>query len=57
MRQLQLREPANTQENSHCWGLAKLEGGRGAWLAQSAEDPALDIRVVSSSHTLGVEIT
>ena len=30
---------------------------RGAWLAQSEEHVTLDLRVVSSSPTLGVEIT
>ena len=29
----------------------------GAWLAQSEEHPTLDLRVVSSSSVLGVEIT
>ena len=42
------------------------EGGRvyfrrddiwGAWLAQSVEHATLDLEVVSSSSTLGVEIT
>lgn len=38
-----------------------LESGkkelRGAWLAQSVEHRTLDLRVVSSSPTLGVEPT
>ena len=30
---------------------------RGAWLAQSVEHVTLDLRVVSASPTLGIEIT
>ena len=35
----------------------KHERSRGAWLAQSKENVALDLRGVSSSSVLGVEIT
>lgn len=37
--------------------LSKMKFFRGTWLAQSVEDAALDLEVVGSSPTLGVEIT
>ena len=36
---------------------ARMEGKNGAWLAQWVEHAILDLRVVSLSPTLGVEIT
>ena len=39
------------------FGLLLIKLPLGTWLAQLMEHVTLDLRVMSSSHTLGVEIT
>ena len=39
------------------WGCSESVGWRGTWLAQSVERVTLDLRIVSLSPMLGVEVT
>ena len=44
-------------QNSHWNGANRNHNSWGAWLTESAERVIFDLRVVSSSPILGVEIT